>query len=182
MKIPVVIESLKSLEETKDGATVVAKLTSVLMQARKRSVSHLVEAQQMADNLAIIAGGKADVMLARQQANADQSSDTNNSICWFSLLAKRLPVALTHGQAAVAANGENRTAWGNLAHAKLLLGQEREAMAIYRKFKGQDLRPGISWLQATADDLALLAELGYPRDPMNRVLADLGLPRLVGWP
>jgi tetratricopeptide (TPR) repeat protein len=74
------------------------------------------------------------------------------NISWYALFANRFERALEAGDRAAALDPESLSAQTNRAHALMLLGRDREALALYVAHKGENSSGSSKWEEVIASD------------------------------
>ncbi len=86
---------------------------------------------------------------------------------WHQLIAKQFQAALASSGRAIALQPDAVIYATNYAHALMFLGQKQQALAVYRKYIGQQIAEGGGrWEEEILNDFAELEKAGLPHLPL----------------
>ena len=94
---------------------------------------------------------------------------------WYENLNKDFSDAITTCQKGLKCDSTNLYLKGNLADAYLLSGNYQSAMALYKRYLGQNIDANLKWEQSIKNDFATYKSRGIQSDSMDKALKELNL-------
>ena len=98
-----------------------------------------------------------------------------NSMAWNQLDKKDFIGAASSCKEGLKFNSSDLFLWGNLAHSYLFSGNYNDAIAIYRKYLGQNLTKEMPWNDMIKQDFTDFKSKGFDATSMDKVLAELNI-------
>ena len=103
------------------------------------------------------------------------NEDFFNSIGWNFLENKKFDEAFLYLERGLELHPQSLFIKGNLAHVYLFTGKYQSAVEMYRAHVGEDINPGLTWIEMINMDFTFFKNNGFDKSVMERVYADLKL-------
>ena len=159
-------QALGILNELRDAGRLDAKRTAWVPQIEAQIAELPFQEARAAAKAAFEAGeyskaatGLAKLAEAREKAEraatgrpGPQTATALLELSWYRLFAHDFRGALAAADRAIAAQPDMLPAVMNKAHALMFLGRDREARALYARYKGQDVKGYGQWEAVVRDD------------------------------
>ena len=131
------------------------------------------------DNLGNVKGlkskGAGGSIFAKKLDTLNLTVTQFNGLTWDALQNKDIKNALSYSQQGLKVDSTYLLLLGNYAHANLFMGNYVKAIEIYKKYLGQKPSPAQRWEEMIKSDFKTFKALGYPVEPMDKVLKELKL-------
>ena len=150
----------------------IAELPYLEMNAKAAAAFRAGDYTKAAAAAAKIAEAKEKAEREKAGKPGQETATELLGLSWYRLFARDFKGALAASEHAIAIQPDMFELATNKAHALMFLGRQREARALYRRYKGRTLKDnGKLWEQTVLDDFKEFEEHGLKHRQMAEIKA-----------